>query len=100
MPQFTARERLYMTTLEERILEFDFLECDAMGAGETLAGLVGGSLVSVPSGLTFASPVVNGLRFQCRISGGAAGTEYEVRARFTTSQSQTLEARGVVEVAA
>lgn len=97
-------DTLYKTTEEAKTFAFDFSKEGAVVAGETLTVIeVEGS----PSGLTIGTPAVttatfdgiaSGKAIKVRISGGTAGTTYELACRATTSGGDTLEIPGVLIV--
>jgi hypothetical protein len=77
-----------------RLYEFDFADFDEVVQGETL------SAPSVPavSGLTIGAPSVLGAKVLVRISGGTAGTLYNLSCSVTTSGGSTISQAGVLSV--
>jgi hypothetical protein len=80
---------------EDRLYGMDFAAL--LSSGESLAGIT--SVVATPTGLTLSgSPSIAGTFAQQRILGGTAGIKYTVTFIVTTTQSNTLEGEGILQV--
>lgn len=66
------------------------LDCtDAMRASENVSSIT--SITATPAGLTLGTPVHDGKRVQCRISGGTAGVTYKVSLVWVSDLGNTYE---------
>lgn len=69
-----------------------------MVASETILTIV--SVVATPASpvLTVGSSAISGQKVQVRLSGGTDGTTYKVTIKITTSNSNTIEGDGELQV--
>lgn len=64
------------------------------------ASLTGTPTVSVDSGITAGSPSISGTKVNVRISGGTAGTDYDIDIVCADDASNTHVIEGIIEVRA
>ena len=81
---------------EIRIMTFDWVM--GLNSAQTVSGI--NDWAASPSGLTFSQQtiVAGGLQTSAKIAGGTAGTIYVVTNTITTSDGETLEESGKLEV--
>ena len=78
---------------EVRTITFDF--GTKLASGDSLTG---SATVTVPSGLTAASPVRSGNEVNVRLSGGTDASDYTVKCSCATTNGDTLQLSMLVEV--
>lgn len=89
-------EIVYKDPNEVKIHTFDWTR--GLNSGAVVQGT--NTWSATPSGLTFASQTIQagGLKTSALISAGVAGETYIVTNRVTTSDGETLEESGTLEV--
>lgn len=93
MPAKRAPEVLGKVPWEQKFYNFEF--ADELETGEAITGATASVL---PSGPTLASETYNGTIAQVKISGGTAGTTYEVTMKITTDAGESIQGSGLLEV--
>ena len=94
MPVNEAREVIRVTSNEIRFINFNF---NGLSSGESISAV--SSTTVEPSGeLTATNTAINGNSVQYQVQSGVSGRIYLITIVVTTSDSQTLEACGKVQV--